>query len=125
MIFALDIGGTYTKYAHIDQNRIVEKGKWETVDSFSALTECIDRVICRPVSFIGISSGGFWAEDGQAIGYETIKSTSENNLKNSLQKNTAAPFLLKMTRAARCLPRKALACCKTAKMPCFSCSAPR
>ncbi len=123
MIFALDIGGTYTKYAHIDQNRIVEKGKWETVDSFSELTECIDRVICRPVSFIGISSGGFWAEDGQAIGYETIESTSENNLKKFLAEKYGCPVSIE--NDARCLPRKALACCKTAKMPCFSCLAPR
>lgn len=100
MIFALDIGGTYIKYAHIDQNRIVRKGKWETTGSFSALTEHIEGVICRPVSFIGISSGGFWAEDGQAIGYETIQSTSENNLKNFLAEKYGCPVSIE--NDARC-----------------------
>lgn len=100
MIFTLDIGGTYTKYALIDNDKIISKGKWDTTESFDVLLEEIDGVICRDVEYIGISSGGFWNKDGFSIGYETVESTSENNLKKSLSKKYGCPVFIE--NDARC-----------------------
>ncbi|MGN1124146.1 MAG: ROK family protein [Eubacterium sp.] len=100
MIFTLDIGGTYTKYALIDNDQIISKGKWDTTEGFDALLEEIDSVICRDVEYIGISSGGFWDRNGGSIGYETIESTSKNNLKNSLSIKYGCPVFIE--NDARC-----------------------
>ncbi|MGN0521420.1 MAG: ROK family protein [Eubacterium sp.] len=100
MIFTLDIGGTYTKFAHIDNNKIIKKGKWETTDNFQLIIDKIDSVICPDVEYIGISSGGFWDKDGKSIGYETVESTSENNLKKSLSKKYDCPVFIE--NDARC-----------------------
>ncbi|MGN0533107.1 MAG: ROK family protein [Eubacterium sp.] len=100
MIFTLDIGGTYTKYAYIENNKIVSKGKWETINDFLMLVRRIDNVICSPVDFIGISSGGFWEESGFSIGYETVESTSENNLKEFLSLKYKCPVFIE--NDARC-----------------------
>ncbi|MGN1349332.1 MAG: ROK family protein [Acutalibacteraceae bacterium] len=100
MIFTLDIGGTYTKYAHIDHNKITLKGKWKTVDDFELLLKKIDSVMCSPVSRIGISSGGFWDENGKSIGYETVESTSENCLTKVLSEKYGCPVFIE--NDARC-----------------------
>ncbi|MGN0448188.1 MAG: ROK family protein [Acutalibacteraceae bacterium] len=100
MIFTLDIGGTFTKYAHIDNNKIIRKGKWKTVEDFNLLIEKIDSVMCSPVSYIGISSGGFWDEIGKSIGYETIESTSESCLTKVLSKKYSCPVFIE--NDARC-----------------------
>ena len=100
MIFTLDIGGTYTKYAHIDNGKIVNKGKWQTVNDFLMLVRLIDNVICSPVDYIGISSGGFWNENGISIGYETLESTSKNNLTDYLSEKYKCPVYIE--NDARC-----------------------
>ncbi|MGN0516296.1 ROK family protein [Eubacterium sp.] len=100
MIFTLDIGGTYTKYAHIEKDKIISKGKWETTNDFSVLVSNIDRVICSPVDYIGISSGGFWDREGMSIGYETLESTSKNNLTKFLSKKYRCPVYIE--NDARC-----------------------
>lgn len=100
MIFTLDIGGTYTKYAVIDNEKMIRKGKWKTVDDFRLLLEKIDSVMCSPVSRIGISSGGFWDENGKSIGYETVESTSENRLTKVLGEKYGCPVFIE--NDARC-----------------------
>ncbi|MGN0534704.1 MAG: ROK family protein [Eubacterium sp.] len=100
MIFTLDIGGTFTKYAHIENGEIISKGKWETTDDFQQIVDNIDGVIHRPVEYIGISSGGFWDENGKSIGYETVESTSENNLTKALAEKFGCPVYIE--NDARC-----------------------
>ena len=100
MIFTLDIGGTYMKYAHIDNGKIVSKGKWQTVKDFLMLVRLIDSVIGSDVDYIGISSGGFWTDDGNAIGYETVESTSKNNLTKFLAAKYNCPVYIE--NDARC-----------------------
>ena len=100
MIFTLDIGGTYTKYAVIENEKIIRKGKWRTVDDFGQLLEKIDAVMCSPVSRIGVSSGGFWDEKGKSIGYETVESTSENRLTKVLGEKYGCPVFIE--NDARC-----------------------
>ncbi|MGN0532315.1 MAG: ROK family protein [Eubacterium sp.] len=100
MIFTLDIGGTYTKYANIENHKIINKGKWETTNDFSALVSNIDSVISSPVDYIGISSGGFWDKNGKSIGYETLESTSKNSLTDYLSKKYDCPAYIE--NDARC-----------------------
>ena len=100
MIFTLDIGGTYTKYAHIDNGKIINKGKWQTVKDFLMLVRLIDSVIDSNVDYIGISSGGFWNENGNSIGYETVESTSKNNLTEFLSEKYKCPVYIE--NDARC-----------------------
>lgn len=100
MIFTLDIGGTYTKYAHIDNEKIINKGKWQTVKDFLMLVRLIDSVIGTNVDYIGISSGGFWNQDGFSISYETVESTSKNNLTEFLCEKYNCPVYIE--NDARC-----------------------
>lgn len=100
MTFTLDIGGTYTKYAHIDNGEIISKGKWETTGDFQHIVEKIAGVIYRPVEYIGISSGGFWDKNGKSIGYETVESTSENHLTKTLSGKFGCPVYIE--NDARC-----------------------
>ncbi|MGN0486859.1 MAG: ROK family protein [Acutalibacteraceae bacterium] len=100
MIFTLDIGGTFTKYALIDHNEMISKGKWETSDNFDALMERIDDVLCCPVEYIGISSGGFWDKNGHSIGYETMESTAKNHLTKVLAEKYRCPVYIE--NDARC-----------------------
>lgn len=100
MIFTLDIGGTYTKYAHIDNGKIINRGKWQTVKDFIMLVRLIDSVIDDNVDYIGVSSGGFWDKNGKSIGYETVESTSENNLTSFLSEKYGCPVFIE--NDARC-----------------------
>ncbi|MGN0457792.1 MAG: ROK family protein, partial [Eubacterium sp.] len=100
MIFTLDIGGTYTKYAHIADNKIISKGKWETTYDFQQLVDKIDGAICSDAEYIGISSGGFWDKDGNSIGYETIESTSKKGLASFLKDKYKCPVFIE--NDARC-----------------------
>ncbi|MGN0571191.1 MAG: ROK family protein [Candidatus Fimenecus sp.] len=100
MIFALDIGGTYTKYAHIENGEIVKKGKWETTDDFSELLGNIDRVICKSADRIGISCVGFWKPNGDPVGCSTINCIVENPLVKTLSKKYQCPVLIE--NDARC-----------------------
>lgn len=100
MIFTLDIGGTYTKYASIENGEIINKGKWETTNSFEDLVENIEKVICDSAEYIGISSGGFWDKDGKSIGYETVESTSEKHLTKFLSDKYNCPVYIE--NDARC-----------------------
>lgn len=85
MIFTLDIGGTYTKYAFVENWRITQKGKWETTQDLPALLKNIDQVLCERPDYIGISSGGFWKTNGVSVGYETIKATSDPSFVKTLK----------------------------------------
>lgn len=100
MIFALDIGGTYTKYAHIENGEIARKGKWETVDDFRYLLENIDRVMCEAPTKIGISCVGFWREDGSAVGCSTLTSVTENPFAEALRSRYNCPVHIE--NDARC-----------------------
>ncbi|MGN0526656.1 MAG: ROK family protein [Acutalibacteraceae bacterium] len=100
MVLTLDIGGTYTKYAIIDNGKTTCKGKWETVADFQLLLEKIQDVIPKTVEYIGISSGGFWNENGKSIGYETVESTSENHLTKVLSEKYNCPVYIE--NDARC-----------------------
>lgn len=115
MIFTLDIGGTYTKFAHIDNSKIISKGKWETTDDFSMLVENVDNVIASPVDYIGISSGGFWDRNGKSIGYETVESTAENNLTKYLSKKYRCPVYIENDARCALLAEKKLGVLKEYK----------
>lgn len=50
MVFSLDIGGTYIKYANINNGKIVNKGKWNTAVSLSEFLDNIENVILAPLN---------------------------------------------------------------------------
>lgn len=115
MIFTLDIGGTYTKFAHIENGKIIRKGKWETTDDFSLLINRIDSVMCSPVEYIGISSGGFWDKNGKSIGYETVESTSENRLTQFLSDKYGCPADIENDARCALLAEKELGALKNSE----------
>lgn len=39
MVLTIDIGGTYTKYALVQDGTLVKKGKWKTVEDFRMILE--------------------------------------------------------------------------------------
>ena len=100
MIFTLDIGGTYTKYAHIANGEIVQKGKWKTTDDFSELLKNIDSVITSPVERIGISCVGFWKANGDPVGCSSLNSIVENPLCKTLADKYRCPVCIE--NDARC-----------------------
>lgn len=100
MIFTLDIGGTYIKYAHIANGEIVQKGKWKTTDDFLELLKNIDSVIARPVERIGISCVGFWNANGDPVGGSSLKSIVENPLCKTLADKYHCPVCIE--NDARC-----------------------
>lgn len=80
MILAIDIGGTYTKYGYVCDDKVFSKGKWKTVFSFDELCPKIEELIRGDTESLCISSGGFWDEEGNGLGYESIPETGKNNL---------------------------------------------
>lgn len=100
MIFTLDIGGTYTKYAHIANGEIVSKGKWKTTDDFSELLKNIDSVIASSVERIGISCVGFWNANGDPVGCSSLNSIVENPLVKTLADKYRCP--VRIENDARC-----------------------
>ncbi|MGN0555703.1 MAG: ROK family protein [Candidatus Fimenecus sp.] len=100
MILTLDIGGTFTKYAHMENGEIRNKGKWKTTDDFSELLKNIDRVIASPVERIGISCVGFWNENGNPVGGSSLNSIVENPLCKTLADKYHCPVCIE--NDARC-----------------------
>lgn len=100
MIFTLDIGGTYTKYAHIANGEIVSKGKWKTTDDFSELLKNIDSVIASSVERIGISCVGFWNANGDPVGCSSLNSIVKNPLVKTLADKYRCP--VRIENDARC-----------------------
>lgn len=85
MVFSLDIGGTFTKFALIENNSIISKGSWKTVFNIQKLLENIAEKIPSKLDYIGISSGGFW-KNSQAISHETIPATADGKFIDTLKK---------------------------------------
>lgn len=100
MIFVLDIGGTYTKYAHIEADNIIKKGRWQTTQDFAELMCNIDKTICEQPEYIGISSGGFWDKDGTSLGYESIRTTADATFVKKLREAYDCPVYIE--NDARC-----------------------
>lgn len=100
MVFVLDIGGTYTKYAYYDDGVLTDRGKWATTHNIDTLLQNIDRVCDKPFNAIGISSGGFWTQDGRGIGYETINSTADGGFVQALRQKYNCPVYIE--NDARC-----------------------
>ncbi len=100
MIFTLDIGGTYTKYALIANGKIVQKGKWKTTDDFSELLKNINSVIASSVERIGISCVGFWNANGDPVGCSSLNSIVENPLVKTLADKYRCP--VRIENDARC-----------------------
>ena len=97
MILLIDIGGTYTKYGHLniieninDNNidkcliKMHKKGRWDTTFNYEELMLNIDNVIPQNLTKICISSGGFW-KDEKCISYATIPVTSSGNFIRDLK----------------------------------------
>lgn len=80
MILAIDIGGTYTKYGYVCDDKVLSKGKWKTIFFFDELCKKIEELIRDDTERLCISSGGFWDEEGNGLGYESIPETGKNNL---------------------------------------------
>lgn len=99
MYFALDIGGSYTKFAVIDNETIIKKGKWRTEDDIGYLLENVSKHICSDVKYIGISTGGFW-QDEKAIAYETLESTKDGKFIKILKETYNCP--VKIDNDAHC-----------------------
>lgn len=100
MIFVLDIGGTFTKYAYYDKGVLSGCGKWQTTHDVDILLTNIEKVATIPFAAIGISSGGFWTIDGKAIGYQTIDSTADGNFVDKLRQKYHCPVYIE--NDARC-----------------------
>lgn len=80
MILAIDIGGTYTKYGYVCDDKVLSKGKWKTVFSFDEVCKKIEELIRDDTERLCISSGGFWDDEGNGLGYESIPETGKKNL---------------------------------------------
>lgn len=100
MILAIDIGGTYIKYGYVSGNTVEGANKFRTEFSFPKLCEKIDVLVNDNVTRIAISSGGFWDDNGESIGYETIGEMRENNLVEYLKKKHNLPVTI--LNDARC-----------------------
>lgn len=100
MILAIDIGGTYIKYGYVSGNTVESANKFRTEFSFTKLCKQIDVLVHDNVMRIAISSGGFWDDNGESIGYETIGEMRENNLVEYLKKKHNLPVTI--LNDARC-----------------------
>lgn len=100
MILAIDIGGTYTKYGHVSDDKVLSKGKWKTVFSFDEVCKKIEELIRDDTERLCISSGGFWDEDGNGLGYESIPETGKNNLVKFFKEKYGFPVTIQ--NDARC-----------------------
>lgn len=100
MILAIDIGGTYTKYGHVCEDKVFNKGKWKTVFSFDEVCKKIEELIRDDTERLCISSGGFWDEDGNGLGYESIPETGKNNLVKFFKEKYRFPVTIQ--NDARC-----------------------
>ena len=115
MVFSLDIGGTYIKYANINNGKIVNKGKWNTAVSLSEFLDNIENVILAPVERIGISCGGFWDTNGKAIGYSTIAYFSEYKLTDLLSQKYGCPVYIENDARCSLLAEKELGALRDCK----------
>lgn len=86
MVYVLDIGGTFTKYAHIENGIIVNCGKWKTQRSLDILLELIDKNKPDKIEYIAVSSGGFWKNDGTCDCYPTLPCTADGSFLELLRK---------------------------------------
>lgn len=100
MVLAVDIGGTYIKYGYVYGNTVEGANKFRTEFSFSKLCEKIDVLVNDNTERIAISSGGFWDNNGESIGYETIVEMRENNLVEYLKNKHNVPVTI--LNDARC-----------------------
>lgn len=100
MILAIDIGGTYTKYGYVSDDKVLSKGKWKTVFSFDEVCEKIEELIRDDTERLCISSGGFWDEDGNGLGYESIPETGKKNLVQFFKEKCGFPVTIQ--NDARC-----------------------
>lgn len=100
MVLAIDIGGTYIKYGYVYGNTVEGANKFRTEFSFSKLCEKIDVLVNDNTERIAISSGGFWDNNGESIGYETIVEMRENNLVEYLKNKHNVPVTI--LNDARC-----------------------
>ena len=100
MILAIDIGGTYTKYGYVCDDKVLSKGKWKTIFSFDELCKKIEELIRDDTERLCISSGGFWDEEGNGLGYESIPETAKNNLVKFFKEKYGFPVTIQ--NDARC-----------------------
>lgn len=100
-IFALDIGGTYTKYGMYEDGRFVKKGKWRTEYDES---ELIKIILSYTDQFkphcIAVSSGGFWDCEGRSQGFATIPATADGKFVRDIRQLTGCE--VKIENDARC-----------------------
>lgn len=100
MILAIDIGGTYTKYGYVCDDKVLSKGKWKTIFSFNEVYKKIEELIRDDTERLCISSGGFWDEEGNGLGYESIPETAKNNLVKFFKEKYGFPVTIQ--NDARC-----------------------
>lgn len=100
MILAIDIGGTYTKYGYVCEDKVFDKGKWKTIFSFDKVCGKIEELIKDDTERLCISSGGFWNEDGNGLGYESIPETGKKNLVKFFKEKYGFPVTIQ--NDARC-----------------------
>ena len=100
MILAIDIGGTYTKYGYVCDDKVLSKGKWKTIFSFNEVCKKIEELIRDDTERLCISSGGFWDEEGNGLGYESIPETAKNNLVKFFKEKYGFPVTIQ--NDARC-----------------------
>lgn len=68
---ALDIGGTYVKFAVYKGGEQIIKGKIKTPESIVGLEDFLCREINEKIDVIAVSSGGFW-KDNKGTGFQSI-----------------------------------------------------
>lgn len=90
-IYAIDIGGTYIKYAVFENLKIINSGKWKTVDDRQDFLQNFQKHVPDNLQAICVSSGGFW-KNNKSVGFESISCTASGELFESIARMYYVPL---------------------------------
>lgn len=86
MKLALDVGGTYTKYAYVEHNCVYERGQFDTIyTSADDFCEAVNQRLVPETQGIALAIGGYY-RNGVYLGFGSIPYVKENKLMGALQK---------------------------------------
>lgn len=73
---AIDIGGTYTKYALLKDDSVILRKTKVLSGSVSDICNIAEKLLTEDVRRIAVSCGGFW-QNGKCLGYENINGAQD------------------------------------------------